>query len=129
MSRNTEHATDRAPQAFPQPALVVNHPLRAHESPNFLPTADRVLDLASAGYRLEVPGTEHLTFTDAPLWLPPVPSVVGTLGPYEGPTLTAEVTALFLDHKMLGKGSETQLREELSLWGSLDHTTTNTAGR
>jgi dienelactone hydrolase len=95
---------DPAPQPFPQPALVLNHPLDENESPNFLDAADRVLALSSAGYRVEVPGTEHLTFTDAPIWLPPVPSVVGVLSRYEGPTETAEITLSFLDDVLRGKG-------------------------
>jgi dienelactone hydrolase len=105
---------DPDPQPFPQPALVLNHPLLPDESPDFLPKADRVLGLSEAGgYRVEVPGTAHLTFTDAPLWLPPVPSVVGTLGRDEGPALTSEVTVAFLDHALNGKPLD------LSRFGSL----------
>jgi predicted dienelactone hydrolase len=108
---------DPAPAPFPQPALVLNHPLLPGESPDFLPTADRVLALTAAGgYRVEVPGTAHLTFTDAPLWLPPLPSLVGTLGRDEGPELTAAVTAVFLDHAFSGKSG---LRAELSRFGRL----------
>jgi predicted dienelactone hydrolase len=95
---------DPDPAPFPQPALVVNHPLGLGESPNYLPAADRVLDLSEAGgYRVEVPGSAHLTFTDAPLWLPPVPSVVGTLGRAGGPAVTIDITAAFLDHVWHGR--------------------------
>jgi len=95
---------DPEPQPFPQQALVLNHPLVLGESPNFLPTADHVLALSeSGGYRVEVPGSAHLTFTDAPIWLPPVPTVVGTLGRDGGPALTSAVTLAFLDHALNGK--------------------------
>jgi hypothetical protein len=111
---------DPDPRPFPQPALILNHPLLPGESPDFLPKADRVLALGeAAGYRLEVPGTTHLTFTDAPMWLPPVPNVVGTRGRHEGSTVTTEVTALFLDHVLRNGGPESWLRTELSRYGSL----------
>ena len=80
--------------------------------------ASGVLTLSqTAGYRVEVPGTTPETFTDAPLWLPPVPHMVGTKGRYEGPRETTEITALFLDHVLRGSG--TDLRAELSRYGSL----------
>lgn len=93
---------DPMPAGLPQPALVVNHPLQPGESPDFLPTADRVLGQAAEGYRVEIPGSAHLTFTDAPLWLPPVPSVVGTQGRDEAPALTVAITVAFLDHVFEG---------------------------
>jgi hypothetical protein len=40
-------------------------------------------------------------------WLPPVPSVVGVLSRYEGPTVTAEITAVFLDDVLRGRGDPT----------------------
>jgi predicted dienelactone hydrolase len=108
---------DPAPQPFPQPVLIINHQLLPGESAEFLPTADRVLGLSAAGgYRLQIPGSAHLTFTDAPIWLPPVPSVVGTQSRYEGPALTAQITALFLDHAF---NSKPGLDAELSRFGSL----------
>ncbi|MFL6121928.1 alpha/beta hydrolase family protein [Actinophytocola sp.] len=117
-----------ATKPFPQPVLVVNHPLAEDESTDFLATADGVLDLAGAGYRVEMPNTAHLTFTDAPLWLPPLPSVVGMLGRYQGPELTAEITALFLDHELRGQGSEPGLRGALSAYGSVDHVKAGSPG-
>lgn len=105
---------DPAPAPFPQPALVLNHPLLPGESPEYLAEVDDVLSLSQAdSYRVEVPGTVHLTFTDAPLWLPPMPSVVGLLGRAEGPALTADVTAEFLDHALNGKPMD------LSRYGSV----------
>jgi predicted dienelactone hydrolase len=95
---------DPAPAPFPQPALVLNHPLLPGESPDYLAEVDDVLGLSqAASYRVEVPGTMHLTFTDAPLWLPPMPSAIGLLGRAEGPALTADVTAEFLDHALNGR--------------------------
>lgn len=83
---------------FPQPVLAVAHPLDLGESPNYLPRLAQVLKLSSAeGCLLTVPGTEHLTFTDVPLFLPPLPSLVGTLGRRQGPQLTSSISAVFLD--------------------------------
>lgn len=49
-----------------------------------------------------VPGAGHLTFTDAPLFLPPVPSLVGS-GPRDrGPGLTRDAVVAFLDHALRG---------------------------
>jgi predicted dienelactone hydrolase len=108
---------DPSPQPFPQPALIVNHPLLPGESTGFLAKADRVLGLSgTGGYRVEVPGSSHFTFTDAPIWLPPVPSVVGTQSRYEGPALTTDLTTTFLDHVWRG---EQGLRTALSPYGTV----------
>lgn len=57
----------------------------------------RVLDGAPAGSEeMIVPGASHLTFTDAPLFLPPVPSLVGALGRRGGVDVTAQLTLDFL---------------------------------
>lgn len=105
---------DPEPASYPQPALVLNHPLLPSESPDYLTRTDDVLGLSEAdSYRVEVPGTGHLTFTDAPLWLPPMPAAVGLLGRDEGPALTTEVTAEFLDHALNGKPMD------LSRYGSV----------
>ena len=62
----------------------------------------RVLDLsASPSYRLTVPGAAHLTFTDAPLCLPP--ALLGTLGRSAGPATTTAATAAFLDATLRGR--------------------------
>lgn len=54
---------------------------------------------ASAGptYRLVVPRAGHLSLTDAALFLPPVPSLLGTIGRADGPRTTAAATLAFLD--------------------------------
>lgn len=43
-----------------------------------------------------VAGAAHLTFTDAPLLLPPVPGLVGTLGRSDAVAVTADATEQFL---------------------------------
>ena len=63
----------------------------------------RVLDDAEArSYELIVPGAAHLTFTDAPLFLPPVPALVGSGGRASGVRITANVTRAFLDVALRG---------------------------
>ena len=53
-----------------------------------------MLDLStSPSYWLTVPGAAHLTFTDAPLYLPPVPALLGTLGRSAGPATLAAALA------------------------------------
>lgn len=51
----------------------------------------------ATSYRLTAPGAAHLTFTDAPLYLPPLPSLVGSLDRTEGPRITAAAGLAFLD--------------------------------
>lgn len=59
----------------------------------------RVLDAALAGgYELTVPGASHLSFTDAPLFLPPLPALVGSGGRRHGIRVTARATDAFLRH-------------------------------
>jgi hypothetical protein len=77
-----------------------------------------VLDLStSPSYRLTVPGAAHLTFTDAPLYLPPVPAFVGTLGRSAGPATTAAATAAFLDATLRGRPGD--LASNLARHGDL----------
>jgi hypothetical protein len=58
-----------------------------------------VLSLStSPSYRLIVPGSAHLTFTDASLDLPPLPSLVGSLGRTGALRTTAGASLAFLDH-------------------------------
>ncbi|HWG99346.1 MAG TPA: hypothetical protein VNV66_08495, partial [Pilimelia sp.] len=73
-------------------------------NPTYLPRLTQVLRLSTArSYRLTVAGTAHLTFTDAPLYLPPVPALVGSLGRTEGPRLTAAACLAFLDPILRGR--------------------------
>ncbi|MBT2430401.1 dienelactone hydrolase family protein [Streptomyces sp. ISL-112] len=81
-----------------QPVLALTQEIAPRTDPDYLPRLTRVLERGSAtNYRLTVPGAAHLTFTDAPLYLPPVPGVVGSLGRMEGHRLTAAATLSFLD--------------------------------
>ncbi|MGW0594091.1 hypothetical protein [Streptosporangium sp. NPDC002607] len=72
---------DPAPRSFHQPVLTLTHDVKPGEEPDYIPRLTRVLRLSTAtGYRLTVPGAAHLTFTEAPLYLPPLPALVGSLG-------------------------------------------------
>ncbi|GAA2855620.1 carboxylic ester hydrolase [Actinoplanes cyaneus] len=81
-----------------QPVLVLTHEVRDRADADFVAKVTKVLDGGGAtGYRLSVPGSAHLSFTDAPLYLPPVPALVGSLGPAESLRMTMATTAAFLD--------------------------------
>ncbi|MGW1293788.1 alpha/beta hydrolase family protein [Streptomyces sp. NPDC002533] len=83
---------------FEQPVLALTQEIGRGTDPDHLPRLTRVLERSDAtSYRLTVPGAAHLTFTDAPLYLPPVPGVVGSLGRTEGHRITAGATLSFLD--------------------------------
>ncbi|MFF0771180.1 alpha/beta hydrolase family protein [Nonomuraea wenchangensis] len=109
---------DPAPQPFDQPVLALTHDVKPGEEPDYIPRLTRVLQLSTAtGYRLTVPGSAHLTFTDAPLFLPPLPTLVGSLGRTAGPRITAEATAAFLDAAL--RGASGDLPAALSRYGHL----------
>ncbi|MFE6846448.1 alpha/beta hydrolase family protein [Streptomyces sp. NPDC057686] len=89
---------DPAPQPYPQPVLALTQAIGPDTDPEYIPRLTRVLSLGTAtGYRLTVPGAGHLTFTDAPLYLPPLPSLVGSLDRTAGPRITAAASLAFLD--------------------------------
>jgi predicted dienelactone hydrolase len=83
----------------------------------------RVLDVAEApSYELVVPNAAHLTFTDAPLFLPPVRSLVGAGGRTSGVETTSAITRAFLDTTLRGRAvvpMEAELRTtgRLRVWG------------
>ncbi|WP_214417156.1 alpha/beta hydrolase [Sphaerisporangium fuscum] len=80
---------DPAPQPFNQPVLALTHDVKPGEEPDYIPRLTRVLQLSTkTSYRLTVPGSAHLTFTDAPLFLPPLPTLIGSLGRTAGPHIT-----------------------------------------
>ncbi|RSM98230.1 hypothetical protein DMB42_45350 [Nonomuraea sp. WAC 01424] len=109
---------DPAPRPFHQPVLALTHDVEPGEEPDYIPRLTQVLQLSTAtGYRLTVPGTAHLTFTDAPLFLPPLPALTGSLGRSAGPHITAEATAAFLDAALRGKPGD--LTAALSRYGHL----------
>lgn len=65
---------------------------------------DELMALSAAGgWILTLPGAGHLTFTDAALFLPPVPTLTGTLPRDEGPRITASATRVFLDASLRGR--------------------------
>ncbi|MCX4539502.1 hypothetical protein [Streptomyces sp. NBC_01565] len=89
---------DPAPAPYHQPVLALTQDIGPGTDPDYLPQLTRVLGLSTATtYRLTVPGAAHLTFTDAPLYLPPVPSLLGSLGRTEGLRTTAAASLAFLN--------------------------------
>ncbi|WP_411543818.1 alpha/beta hydrolase family protein [Kitasatospora sp. DSM 101779] len=94
---------DAAPQPLHRPLLALTQEIGPQTDPDYLPALDKVLDLDTTNaYRLTVPGTAHLTFTDAPLYLPPIPALVGTRDRIGGPRLTATASLAFLDGVLRG---------------------------
>ncbi|WP_030925441.1 alpha/beta hydrolase family protein [Streptosporangium amethystogenes] len=109
---------DPATRPFHQPVLALTHDVKPGEEPDYIPRLTRVLQLSTAtGYRLTVPGAAHLTFTDAPLFLPPLPALIGSLGRTAGPRITAATTVAFLDATLRGKSGD--LTAALSRYGRL----------
>ncbi|MFI6291434.1 alpha/beta hydrolase family protein [Nonomuraea sp. NPDC050790] len=109
---------DPAAREFRQPVLALTHAIAPGEEQDYLSRLTRVLQLSRAtGYRLIVPGSAHLTFTDAPLYLPPLPSLIGSSGRAAGPRLTSEVSAAFLGATL--RGERTDLASTLSRYGEL----------
>ncbi|WP_435818766.1 alpha/beta hydrolase family protein [Kitasatospora cineracea] len=87
-----------ATPALHQPVLALTQAVTPATDPRYLPRLTEALAADTAtSYRLTVPGAAHLTFTDAPLYLPPLPSVTGTLGRTGSPRMLAETTLAFLD--------------------------------
>ncbi|MFJ9457510.1 alpha/beta hydrolase family protein [Kitasatospora sp. NPDC101447] len=87
-----------ASPALVQPTLALTQAVTPGTDPRYLPRLTAALDADTAtSYRLTVPGAAHLTFMDGPLYLPPVPSIVGSLGRTESPRVVAGATLAFLD--------------------------------
>ncbi|MEV6934153.1 dienelactone hydrolase family protein [Streptomyces sp. NPDC051132] len=87
-----------ASPALRRPALALTQAITPATDPDYLPRLTSALEHSTAtSYRLTVPGAAHLTFMDGPLYLPPVPSVVGSLGRVESPRVVAATTLAFLD--------------------------------
>ncbi|WP_407991685.1 alpha/beta hydrolase family protein [Kitasatospora sp. CMC57] len=84
--------------ALRQPALALTQAITPATDPRYLPRLTEALGQSTAtSYRLTIPGAAHLTFMDGTLYLPPVPSIVGTLGRTESPRVVAGATLTFLD--------------------------------
>ncbi|MEU0052572.1 hypothetical protein [Streptomyces sp. NPDC006309] len=81
-----------------QPTLALTQAVTPATDPRYLPRLTKVLRLnTTTSYRLTIPGAAHLTFMDGPLYLPPVPSIVGSLGRTRSPHVVAATTLAFLD--------------------------------
>ncbi|MDQ0605825.1 putative dienelactone hydrolase [Streptomyces canus] len=103
---------------YHQPALALTQTITPKTDPRYIPRLTKVLKLSTAtSYRLTIPGAAHLTFTDAPLYLPPVPSMVGSLGRTESPHIVAATTLAFLDTTLRHKPGN--LAAALSAYGNL----------
>ncbi|MEU8470440.1 dienelactone hydrolase family protein [Streptomyces sp. NPDC029006] len=81
-----------------QPTLALTQAITPGTDPRYLPRLTKALGRSTAtSYRLTIPGAAHLTFMDGPLYLPPVPSIVGSLGRAQSPRVVAATTLAFLD--------------------------------
>ncbi|MCX2953687.1 alpha/beta hydrolase family protein [Lentzea sp. NEAU-D7] len=101
-----------------QPALALTQAITPDTDPRYLPQLTEVLTRGTAtNYRLTIPGAAHLTFMDGPLYLPPVPALVGSLGRDESQRVVAAATLAFLD-SFLRNGSS-DLAGALSTHGEL----------
>ncbi|MER6392526.1 dienelactone hydrolase family protein [Streptomyces sp. NPDC001523] len=81
-----------------QPTLALTQAITSGTDPHYIPRLTEALKSNTAtSYRLTIPGAAHLTFMDGPLYLPPVPSIVGSLGRAESPRVVAATTLAFLD--------------------------------
>ncbi|MFE9676904.1 hypothetical protein ACFYO5_22590 [Streptomyces sp. NPDC006259] len=101
-----------------QPALALTQAITPGTDPRYLPRLTAALKLNTlTSYRLTIPGAAHLTFTDGPLYLPPVPSIVGSLGRTESPRVVAATTLAFLDSTL--RHTPGDLAGVLSPYGNL----------
>ncbi|WIN00304.1 hypothetical protein ACTOB_004001 [Actinoplanes oblitus] len=79
-----------------QPALALTHEVRDRADADFVARVSKLFDGGRAtSDRLGVPGSAHLSFTGAPLFLPPIPALVGSLGPAESVRMTVETSPAF----------------------------------
>ncbi|GGW58594.1 carboxylic ester hydrolase [Streptomyces lucensis JCM 4490] len=101
-----------------QPTLALTQAITPSTDPRYLPRLSKALKLSTAtGYRLTIPGAAHLTFMDGPLYLPPVPSIVGSLGRTESPHVVAATTLAFLDTTLRHEPGD--MADILSAYGDL----------
>ncbi|WP_017598264.1 alpha/beta hydrolase family protein [Nocardiopsis lucentensis] len=110
-----------AATTYPQPLLALVAGAGAGDAEGdrrYAESLDRVLEAsAGPGYRLTVAEAAHLSFTDAPLYLPPVPSLVGTADRTAAHRTTARATLVFLDVTL--RGASEDLDAALSDLGDL----------
>ncbi|WP_199831937.1 alpha/beta hydrolase family protein [Streptomyces acidiscabies] len=101
-----------------RPTLALTQAITSGTDPQYLPRLTEALKHSAAtSYRLTIPGAAHLTFMDGPLYLPPVPSIVGSLGRTEGPRVVAATTLAFLDTTLRHEPGD--LAGVLSAYGDL----------
>nr|BFE79130.1 hypothetical protein GCM10020093_017310 [Planobispora longispora] len=101
-----------------QPTLALTQAVTPGTDPRYLPRLTEVLELGTAtNYRLTIPGAAHLTFMDGPLYLPPVPSIAGSLGRAGSPHVVAATTLAFLDATLRHEPGD--LAGVLSAYGDL----------
>ncbi|MEV6612335.1 hypothetical protein AB0N31_00240 [Streptomyces sp. NPDC051051] len=101
-----------------RPTLALTQAITPETDPRYLPRLTEALTLNTAtSYRLTIPGAAHLTFMDGPLYLPPVPSLVGSLGRTESPRVVAAPTLAFLDAVLRHEPGD--LAGDLSAYGDL----------
>ncbi|MEU1669017.1 dienelactone hydrolase family protein [Streptomyces sparsogenes] len=101
-----------------QPVLALTQAITPGTDPRYIPRLVKTLKSSTAtSYRLTIPGAAHLTFMDGPLYLPPVPSMVGSLGRTESPHVVAATTLAFLDTTLRHKPGD--LADVLSAYGDL----------
>ncbi|MFI5937020.1 alpha/beta hydrolase family protein [Actinoplanes sp. NPDC051494] len=87
------HDPEQGPYPQPVLALTQDHPADA-----YLRDLTRTLELSEATtYRLTIPGYNHVSFTDAPLFMPPLKPLTGAWGRVAPVRTTAAATAAFLD--------------------------------
>ncbi|MFD8321456.1 alpha/beta hydrolase family protein [Kitasatospora purpeofusca] len=107
-----------ASPALDRPALAMTQALTGATDARYLPRLTEALAASSAtSYRLTVPGAAHLSFMDGPLYLPPVPAIVGSLGRTRSPRVVAGATLAFLDATLRDRPGD--LAGALSAYGSL----------
>ncbi|NEA51899.1 alpha/beta fold hydrolase, partial [Streptomyces sp. SID10815] len=101
-----------------QPTLALTQAITPETDPRYLPRLTGALrSSTTTSYLLTVPGAAHLTFMDGPLYLPPVPSIVGSLGRAESPHVVAATTLAFLDATL--RRTPGDLAGALSAYGDL----------
>ncbi|MFJ2778572.1 MULTISPECIES: dienelactone hydrolase family protein [unclassified Kitasatospora] len=101
-----------------RPTLALTQAVTPGTDPRYVPRLTEVLKSSTAtSYRLTIPGAAHLTFMDGPLYLPPVPSIVGSLGRTESPRVVAAATLAFLDAVLQDKPGD--LAGVLPAYGNL----------
>jgi predicted dienelactone hydrolase len=98
---------DANPGPYDQPVLALTQQIGLEDNPRYPPALKQALEFSTnSAYLLVIPGATHATFSDAPLWMPPVPSLVGTLGRIESNRIISEVTLGFLDAELRGQPAD-----------------------